>query len=340
MKTIMRSRQALFSGMRRVKRLFDQRPIAAHIYVTEKCNLRCSYCTEVNNRVPHPKLKTLKMWIDKLEELGVLRIGLQGGEPLLHPDIVEVVRYVKSKNLGCSMSSNALLLTPELVRGLENAGLDAFHVSIDKLTPDKDTRKCVELAGPKVEYLKGSRIPLHVTGVLYGGSLGDLPGVFEFARSLGVSIKAHLVHSGVEGVFTVEPGDKEKLESFIDWEIDQKRRGRDIRTMFNILKYQKGLLSRSNPDWTCLAGYKYFFVSAKGEFCLCSMKREPGVDIMTVTPEMLASNNKKKACQEGCGVYCIVAESLVNNHPLRFAGREILGYMSGIPSRLRGFGPT
>ena len=93
-------------------------------------------------------------------------------------------------------------------------------------------------------------------------------------------------------------------------------------------------LNKDNPDWICIAGYKYIFVSGKGEFWLCSMERKPGINILDVTPEMLKDNNKKKWCQDRCGVYCVVTESLANNNPIRFLGSEISGYVSGIPQRL------
>ena len=77
-------------------RVFDTKPWAAHLYVTEQCNLDCHYCNEFNNSIPHPALADLKKWMDHIRKLGVARLGLQGGEPLKHPDIVEVVRYAKS----------------------------------------------------------------------------------------------------------------------------------------------------------------------------------------------------------------------------------------------------
>src|SRR5437016_12703282 len=82
--------------LRQVPRVFDTKPWAAHLYVTEQCNLDCHYCNEFNNSIPHPVLADLKKWMDHIRKLGVTRLGLQGGEPLKHPDIVGIVRYAKS----------------------------------------------------------------------------------------------------------------------------------------------------------------------------------------------------------------------------------------------------
>src|SRR5690606_27805209 len=69
-------------------RLIDDKPWAAHLYVTDQCNLDCHYCNEYDNSVPHPDKADLIRWMRKIRDLGVVRIGMQGGEPLMHPDIV------------------------------------------------------------------------------------------------------------------------------------------------------------------------------------------------------------------------------------------------------------
>ena len=322
--------------IQRISRIFNSKPIACHLYVTEQCNLHCEYCTEFDNSIPHPDLQTVKQWIDKIKSLGCMRIGIQGGEPLKHPDIIEIVRYIKSSGMSCSMSSNAFLITEKLLNGLKDAGLDSIHVSIDSIEPQPSTKKCIALVADKLEMIRKSKINLHLTSVLFKESLPELPEVFDWAKDKGLSIKAHLIHAGTEGTFTVEKGEKKELESFVDWQIREKKKGRNIRTTFNILKYQKNLLNKDNFKWKCLAGYKYLFVSAKGEFWWCSMQRKPKTNIMEISKEDLKKNNCKKPCQKGCGVYCVVAESLVNNHPLRFVRKELGGMISGFFGRIFG----
>ena len=73
--------ERMFS-LQQVARVFDTKPWVAHLYVTEQCNLDCHYCNEFNNSIPHPVLADLKKWMDHIRKLGVMRLGLQGGEPL------------------------------------------------------------------------------------------------------------------------------------------------------------------------------------------------------------------------------------------------------------------
>lgn len=303
------------------KRIFDSRLTACHLYVTDRCNLNCSYCSEYDNRATHPSLSDLKRRIDKVKELGCIRINLQGGEPLLHPDIVDIVHYCTDQGLKSSMSTNGFKLNEALIGGLEDAGLGVLQISIDRMTPDASTRKSLEAIVPKLEMLKRSNIRFHISGVLFKDSLKESRQVLDYGLSHGIPVQARLVHAGPDGRFDVDPGTREQLEGLIDHQIKEKRKGRKIHTLGPLFDYQKALLNGRPLDWTCIAGYKFIFVSAQGKFWLCSSNREPGTDIMTVTPGLLKGYDHKKACQKNCGVYCIISESMAFHHPVRFGLR-------------------
>ena len=274
--------------------------------------------------------------IRKIKELGCIRIGLQGGEPLPHPDIVEIVRYCKSLELSTSMSTNGFMLTRTLIQDLENAGLDSLQISVDRMTPFRSTRKSLKTIIPKLELLKNSKLRFNIAGVLFKETLMEAQEVLDYGLSHGISTHARLVHAGPTGHLRVDPGEKDALQSLIDLQIQEKKQGNKIHTSWHILKYQNALLNGESVDWTCVAGYKYFFVSAKGKFWLCSMNQQPDIDIMNVTPELLKSYFYKKACQEGCGVYCIISESLVNNQPIKFGMSEAWEHLQAKSARLVG----
>jgi MoaA/NifB/PqqE/SkfB family radical SAM enzyme len=303
------------------KRVFDDRLSACHIYVTEQCNLNCHYCSEYENSIPHPSIEDLKLWIGKVKTLGCLRINLQGGEPLLHPDIVDIVQYCTDLDLKSSMSTNGFLLNKQLIQNLERAGLGALQISVDRMTPVDATRKALKSILPKLDLLKDSNLRFHMSGVLFKESLDEARQVIEYGLSHGISTQARLVHADPDGEFGVDSGERETLEALLDHQIHEKRRGRNIHTLRPIFDYQKALLNGGGIDWACCAGYKFIFVSAKGKFWLCSTQREPNIDIMEVTPEILKRYDHEKECQKGCGVYCIISESMALNHPFRFGVR-------------------
>jgi MoaA/NifB/PqqE/SkfB family radical SAM enzyme len=326
-----------FSGYNIVesgKRLFDRKPLQCSLYVTDRCNLDCAYCTEYDNSRRHPSIDDLKTWVRKIRELGTMRIALVGGEPLTHPDIVELIRYCRELGFATSLTTNGFLLTRKLVVQLEKAGLQVMQISVDRMTPSAVTKKSFKTILPKLDYFLESKISLHITGVICGDTLPEAQAVLETGLSRGIPTEVRLVHADPLRRFRVDRGRREELEEFIDSMIERKRRGEKIHTSEAILDYQRSLLRGEHVEWTCAAGYKLFFVSAQGKFWICSMVHTSR-HIMDVTLDDLYANYQKKSCQEGCGVYCAVSASLLVEKPLHVLGKEILARTKRIPLLLR-----
>jgi MoaA/NifB/PqqE/SkfB family radical SAM enzyme len=313
-----------------VSRLVDDRPWAAHLYVTDQCNLDCHYCNEYDNTVPHPDAADLKRWMRKIRELGVARLGFQGGEPLLHPDIVELVRYAKSLGFyKVSMSTNGFLLTQQLVADFERAGLDSLQISVDRMTPIASTKKSLKSVQHKLDWFKDSTIRLNVSGVLFQETLDETAQVLDACLDKDVAVHARVIHDDMinDRKLRLHPTTAPLLRA-VEHQAELKRHGAKIHTSWNILEYQRALLRGEPVDWTCTAGYKYFFVSARGKFWLCSQVRTER-DLMDMTPEDLRAYNTKKSCQQGCGVYCTVDTSLAVGNPAAYLMREARGMAEG-----------
>jgi MoaA/NifB/PqqE/SkfB family radical SAM enzyme len=313
------------------KRLFDRKPLQCSLYVTDRCNLDCAYCTEYDNSRPHPSIDDLKKWVRKIRELGTMRIALVGGEPLIHPDIVELVRYCRELGFATSLTTNGFLLTRNLVAQLEEAGLQVMQISVDRMTPSAITKKSFKTILPKLDYFLDSKISLHITGVICADTLPEAQTVLETGLSRGIPTEVRLVHADPLQRFRVDRGQREELERFIDSMIERKRRGEKIHTSEAILNYQRSLIRGEQVEWTCVAGYKLFFVSAQGKFWICSMVHTEK-HIMDVTLDDLYANYRKKSCQEGCGVYCAVSASLLVEKPSAVLGKEIVARAKRVPS--------
>jgi hypothetical protein len=98
---------------------------------TAKCNLSCDGCYRKNENT-HKSLQTIE------EELNVFTrlrkcdgVSIAGGDPLLHPDILQIVRMVKAKGLKPILNTNGLALTKELLIELKKAGVYGFTFHID-----------------------------------------------------------------------------------------------------------------------------------------------------------------------------------------------------------------
>ncbi len=318
-------------------RVFDNKPWVAHLYVTEQCNLDCHYCNEYDNGIPHPSAADLKKWMKHIRELGVARIGFQGGEPLKHPDIVELVRYAKSIGLSpVSMSTNGFLLTRQLLTELEKAGLDKLQISVDRMTPIASTRKSMKSILPKLDWFQDSKIKLQVSGVLFNETLDEIGQVIDTCLDRRIPVHARVIHDDlVHNRILRDPTAGEPLLRFIEKQEELKRNGEMIHTSWNLFTYEKKMLRQEPVEWTCIAGYKYFFVSSRGKFWPCSQLRTER-HILEITREDLLSYNRKKSCQAKCGVYCTAEASLAVNHPLKYAGREVTGMLASRIARMQG----
>ena len=326
-----------FSGynvLESAKRLYDRKPLQCSLYVTDRCNLDCSYCTEYDNSQPHPSISDLKKWAYKIRELGTMRIALVGGEPLTHPDIVELVRYCRELGFATSLTTNGFLLTRKRLQDLEDAGLQVMQISVDRMTPSPITKKTFKTILPKLDYFKDSKVSLHITGVLCQDTLPESTAVLETGLARGIPTEVRLVHADPTSFYRVQRGSPEALKNFIEWMIQRKQNGEKIHTNEAVLDYQLSLLNGKPTEWTCMAGYKLFFVSAQGKFWECSMVKTEK-HIMDITLDDLFANYRKKPCQAGCGVYCAVSTSLLVDNPAKVVGREIVARAKRVPALLR-----
>ena len=109
------------------------------ISLTDKCNLRCVYCMSEDMIFrPNDELLTtaeILRLVGIFARLGIDKIRLTGGEPTVHPDLVNIVRGIHATGITrISMTTNGLRLV-ELARPLKEAGLERVNVSIDTLDP-------------------------------------------------------------------------------------------------------------------------------------------------------------------------------------------------------------
>ena len=113
------------------------------VSLTDRCNLRCTYCmpNDFADWIPGDHLLTTDELMTVLEvatEQGITGIRLTGGEPLLRPDIVDIVRRIKALPSApkIALTTNGLRL-PEMAQDLADAGLERVNVSLDTLNRER-----------------------------------------------------------------------------------------------------------------------------------------------------------------------------------------------------------
>ena len=113
-------------------------PLATiYFYLTEGCNLACRHCWiapkyQAGSTIyPSLSYDLFVNIIQQAKPLGLGSVKLTGGEPLLHPNIVELLRFIRAEELGLTIESNGLLCTPEIVEEIKQCKGPFVSVSLD-----------------------------------------------------------------------------------------------------------------------------------------------------------------------------------------------------------------
>jgi len=99
---------------------------------TAACNLSCDGCYRKNEKNSHKSMEVIREELDIFTRLRICDgVSIAGGDPLMHPDIIEIVKDVKARNLKPIINTNGLALTKELLHELKEAGVFGFTFHID-----------------------------------------------------------------------------------------------------------------------------------------------------------------------------------------------------------------
>ena len=117
-------------------------PKVVFIEVTNRCNLFCQTCTRTYLKREPLKTLSLNEFIAIASQFpNMERALLHGiGEPLLNPNLTEIIRYLKGRNVEVIINSNGTLLTEKRQRNLIESGLDQYRCSIDAASDESYAR--------------------------------------------------------------------------------------------------------------------------------------------------------------------------------------------------------
>jgi len=172
-------------------------PVLSEIAVTYRCNLSCKFCyaacgckkDEAHPDLPAARLKEALDIISK--EAGVPSVSFTGGEPVLRPDLPELVSHAKSLGMWANLITNGTLLTPEKVSQLKASGLDSAQVSIEggsAGTHDRivQSRGAFDAAVSGVRNLLAAGLRVHTNTTVSALNKDSLPEIVELVKSLGL----------------------------------------------------------------------------------------------------------------------------------------------------------
>src|SRR5580658_3057813 len=100
-----------FRGAREIARALasTDHPLLAHIIPIRRCNLACEYCNEYDDFSKPVPTNEMFRRVDKLAELGTSVITISGGEPLLHPELDDIIRRIRKRGMIAGLITNGYL---------------------------------------------------------------------------------------------------------------------------------------------------------------------------------------------------------------------------------------
>jgi MoaA/NifB/PqqE/SkfB family radical SAM enzyme len=273
------------------------RPLIAHLVVTRRCNLSCGYCYEYDRVSPPVPIAALRERIDHLARLRAVFVALTGGEPLLHPELPEVVAHVRARGMTPVMNSNGFLLTPDIIRALNRAGLYAMQISVDGVTPNATTMKTLRPLMPKLWALsRHAEFRVRINTVLGSAPPEEAVEVARAAMRLGFEAKCSLLRdAGGQPVAVGEAARRAYAEI--------RRLGRRSSRYLSE-DFQLPLLRGEAVEWKCRAGARFFHVCENGLVHLCAPRTgDPGVPLADYgEADLRRAFHTIKSCASRCPV--------------------------------------
>jgi radical SAM protein with 4Fe4S-binding SPASM domain len=177
---------------------FDRGPLRVYWELTRACDLACRHCRAVAAaRRHHAELDTYEA-LDVLKDLAsggepLPHVVLTGGDPFKRPDLFDLIEAARCFGLPVSVSPSATpLVTPEAIRRLKDAGVDAISLSLDGSSAERhDAFRGVP--GTFQRTLAAARaaaahqLPFQINTLVSEGTVPDLPAIYLLARELGAA---------------------------------------------------------------------------------------------------------------------------------------------------------
>lgn len=289
--------------------LHSRHPVLAHIIPIRRCNLSCSYCNEYDNFSKPIPLEDMFRRIDRLAEFGTSIITISGGEPLLHPELEQIIRHIRRRGIIAGMITNGYLLTPARIQSLNEAGLEHLQISIDNVMPDDVSKKSLKVLDQKLQLLADyAWFQVNINSVLGSPVRNPYDALTVARRALGLGFTSTV------GILHDHEGQLQPLSDLqqnIFMEITNL--GRRSYSRFNY--FQKDIAQGVAHEWRCRAGSRYLYICENGLVHYCSQQRGyPAIPLDEYTRERLEHEYfTTKSCAPLCTISCVQQVALLDN---------------------------
>ncbi|MBO1325407.1 pyrroloquinoline quinone biosynthesis protein PqqE [Acetobacter sp. TBRC 12305] len=181
-------------------------PMSLLAELTHRCPLQCPYCSNPLKLDPRGQELDTQEWLrvlDEAAEMGVLQVHFSGGEPMARPDLPDLVRHAAKKGLYSNLITSGVLITPESLHKLAEAGLDHIQLSFQDAQAETADR-IAHMAGSHAKKLEAARLiaaeglPLTLNFVIHRQNAERVPAMLDLAERLGAR-RVEIAHTQYYG---------------------------------------------------------------------------------------------------------------------------------------------
>lgn len=246
-------------------------PKTVQLEITRECPFQCPQCYKTELSHKHMALKTIKKYLKEAMSHDIWLIVLNGGEPLLHPDFLEILRYIKELNcFNVNCFSSGYGLTDEIIKQIcENKALN-FYISLNG-----SNEKINSYSRQGYEYSLEAMKRLNENGCQYGvnwvarhDNVEDFPMLIDLCKQYGVSFLSvtsnKLIHSKSNINSQVTRKDIEFIAKTIK---EESQLEITVESCFPQLTNQ---FKQLGPHDGCAAGFYNVNINVTGEFQPCT----------------------------------------------------------------------
>ncbi|OFV99227.1 MAG: radical SAM protein [Acidobacteria bacterium RIFCSPLOWO2_12_FULL_54_10] len=321
-----KSRREMLSAHRKLRTwkkiaqglLNTQHPLLVHLIPMRRCNLSCTYCNEFDDVSSPVPIEEMLRRVDRLAELGTSVITISGGEPMMHPELDQVIARMRRHKMIAGLITNGYLLTPERIERLNQAGLEYLQISIDNVNPDEVSKKSLKVLDKKLQWLaEHADFHVNINSVVGSGveNPDDALVIARRAIELGLTSTVGIIH---DGSGQLKPLGAEEQKVY--YAIKALQQGASFR--FNGLgfaprldHFQEDIVQGKPHDWRCRAGARYLYICEDGLVHYCSQQRGyPGIPLAQYTHEDIRREYfTQKTCAPHCTISCVQQIAIVDN---------------------------
>lgn len=274
-------------------------PIMAHIVPIRRCNLACAYCNEYDDYSKPVETDVVLERVDALGRLGTAIITISGGEPLLHPDLDQIIARIRRTGAIAGLITNGYLLTADRIHRLNRAGLDHMQISIDNVLPDEVSKKSLKVLDRKLQLLAANALfHVNINSVVGGGVKhpADALSIARRAIALGFSSTIGIIH---DHTGQLKPLTGKEREIYVAVKALEKRN-------YSQLSFFQENIAKGLPNrWRCRAGARYLYICEDGLVHYCSQQR--GYPAKPLAGYTIEDIRREGLTEKGCAPHCTVS---------------------------------